>query len=339
MSTLNAFLNPLEFRHSSIIGNPRRSRLDLRHSLLSLISFCLVATGFAKSATSTSSAKSAAPAAWSVRQQPLRLVNGAPILFRVKAPVRLKSLQATWLGHDLTFAIDSSTGTWFAFAGVPLKTDPGDYPIALEAESAAGKPLSFQRNLHVYHAKHASVMISVPKKYVEPDPTQLEAIKKEEALKHDIFAKSAPERIWSGRFSPPVNAAVSDKFGTERKFNGTVQSVHQGLDYRVGAGTPVTAVNAGTVILAQPLFFEGNCVVLDHGQGLLTLYMHLSRIDVKEAHTIARGQAIGLSGATGRATGAHLHLAVRWQGTYLDPAILLTLPLPELRDRTDVGSN
>jgi murein DD-endopeptidase MepM/ murein hydrolase activator NlpD len=309
--------------------------------LLPPLLFVLLAlpTGVAAASSSRLSTKPSARATWSVRYQPLRLVNGVPVLIRVKAPAKLQSLHGTWLGHDLSFAVDGSSGTWFALAGVPLDTAPGDYPLTLDAQSAAGEPLAFQPSLHVFHARHASLTLSVPKQYVEPDPRQLEEIKKEETLKHETFAKSAPEREWSGRFSPPVRAAMSDRFGTERKFNGTVQSVHQGLDYRVGPGTPVKAVNAGTVLLAQPLFFEGNCVVVDHGQGLLSLYLHLSRIDVKEGDAIGRGQRIGLSGATGRATGAHLHLAVRWQGSYLDPATLLTLPLPELRVRKEIGSN
>jgi murein DD-endopeptidase MepM/ murein hydrolase activator NlpD len=82
------------------------------------------------------------------------------------------------------------------------------------------------------------------------------------------------------------------------------------------------------VILARPLFFEGNCVVIDHGQGLLTLYLHLSKFLVKEGDDVEKGQPIGLSGGTGRATGPHLHLAVRWQGVYLDPQVLLKLNLP-----------
>jgi len=285
-------------------------------------------------ATPQSSLKSPPRTGWSIRCQPARLLNGIPVLFRVKPPVKLNSLHGSWIGHDFTFAFDDSTRTWFALAGVTLDTAPGDYPLALEAENVKGEQLTFEHTFHVFQAKHLSVALSVPKKYVEPDPQQLEEIKQEETLKHDIFTKSSADRVWSGRFSPPVMAATSDRFGTERKFNGTVQSVHQGLDYRAGAGTPVKAINAGTVILAQPLFFEGNCVVLDHGQGLLSLYLHLSRIDVKEGDAARRGQKIALSGATGRATGAHLHLAVRWQGNYLDPAVLLSLPLPELRGKS-----
>jgi murein DD-endopeptidase MepM/ murein hydrolase activator NlpD len=129
-------------------------------------------------------------------------------------------------------------------------------------------------------------------------------------------------------FLPPVKAAASDVFGTRRTFNGEVQSVHQGLDYAARAGTPVRAVNAGTVLLARPLFFEGNCLVLDHGQGLLTLYMHLSKIEVEEGKQVKRGQRLGRVGGTGRATGPHLHLGVRWQREYLNPATLLKFKLP-----------
>ena len=111
--------------------------------------------------------------------------------------------------------------------------------------------------------------------------------------------------------------------------------MHQGLDYAVPSGTPVAAVNNGTVLLARPLYFEGNCVVLDHGQGLLTLYMHLSEIKVTEGEKIERGEEIGLSGGSGRATGPHLHLAVRWQGIYLNPATLLGLNLPKFDESSD----
>ena len=95
------------------------------------------------------------------------------------------------------------------------------------------------------------------------------------------------------------------------------------------SGTSVTAVNRGQVILARSLFFEGNCVVIDHGQGLLSLYLHLSKFSVKEGDAVEKHQQIGRSGGTGRATGPHLHLAVRWQGVYLNPQVLLGLRLPE----------
>ena len=176
--------------------------------------------------------------------------------------------------------------------------------------------------------KYPEVKLTVSKQYTAPSPEQLEIIKQDQEIKHKAFAEITPEREWSGKFAAPVDAPVSDVFGTRRVFNGVTKSVHQGLDFRVPPATPVFAINAGKVILARPLYFEGNCVVLDHGQGLLTLYLHLSELKVKEGDSVKRGQEIGLSGATGRATGPHLHLAVRWQGAYLDPAVLLRLSLP-----------
>jgi murein DD-endopeptidase MepM/ murein hydrolase activator NlpD len=156
-------------------------------------------------------------------------------------------------------------------------------------------------------------------------------------IKHEAFNKITPEREWSGMFAAPVNAPSSDIFGTRRVFNGVTKSVHQGLDYRVASGTPVMAINSGTVLLARFLYFEGNCVVIDHGQGLLSLYLHLSELKVKEGEHVDRGEEVGLSGATGRATGPHLHLAVRWQGVYVNPAVLLRLPLPEANIKTAAG--
>ena len=239
----------------------------------------------------------------------------------------LKSLTGTWLGHEIVF--DESGRGWFALAGVSLETKPGSYPFILEGVMVNEKRTTFRKNFVVGHAKYPVIQLTVSKQFTEPNPEQVEKIKADQEVKHKTFSQSTPEREWSGRFSPPVDAQTSDVFGTRRVFNGATKSVHQGLDYRVGPGTPVSAVNAGTVILARPLYFEGNCVVLDHGQGLLSLYLHFSEIKVKEGDRVERGQLLGLSGATGRATGPHLHIAVRWQGVYLNPAALLSLRLPE----------
>ena len=135
---------------------------------------------------------------------------------------------------------------------------------------------------------------------------------------------------WSGSFRPPLDTVVSEGFGTHRTFNRKLASIHRGLDYHAAPGTPVTAANAGEVVLARELFYEGNCVIVDHGLGFATIYMHLSQLGVKEGQRVEKGQEIGLSGATGRATGPHLHVAARWEGAYLDPAQLWTLRLPEL---------
>jgi len=265
---------------------------------------------------------------WSVRCQPSRLINGSPILFQVSAPAKLESLSGRWFEHEVFFSFDLRSKTWFGIAGVSVETHPGRYVLALEGKDTAGITLSIQRSIVVGKARYRRIAVSVPKQFTEPSPEQLQEIKEEQTLKHDVFSRVEAQREWSGRFAPPVEAPISDVFGTARVFNGQVQSIHQGLDYGVPAGTSVAALNQGTVILARLLFFEGNCVVLDHGQGLLTIYMHLSKIEVKEGDHVARQQEIALSGGSGRATGPHLHIAVRWQGIYVDPATLLGLKLP-----------
>jgi len=263
-----------------------------------------------------------------VRWQPTAPVNGSPVVFRVTSRERLQSLSGQWLEHEVFFSSDVRGKLWYGIAGASLETRPGHYLLELKGATITGQPVSFQKPILVGKGKYHSIVASVPKQYTEPNAEQLQKIDQDKALKERAFARITSEREWAGRFHPPVKAQVSDVFGTSRIFNGRVQSVHQGLDYAVPKGTPVAALNSGTVLLAQSLFFEGNCVVLDHGQGLLTLYMHLSKIEVKEGEPVASGQKIGLSGGTGRATGPHLHVAVRWQGVYLNPATLLSLQLP-----------
>ena len=249
-------------------------------------------------------------------------------MFQVRPPARLTGLSAKWLEHEVSFSYDAATKAWYGIAGVSLETRPGNYDLELKGTTSRGSEISFSRKITVRRAKYPSVAVTVAKRYTEPSPEQVERIRQDKTVKQDAFRHTDPEREWSGKFRPPVDASVSDVFGTRRTFNGKVQSMHQGLDYAVPQGTPVAALNAGTVLLASPLYFEGNCVVLDHGQGLLTLYLHLSEIEVKQGERVERGQEIGLSGGTGRATGPHLHVAVRWQGVYLNPATLLTFKLP-----------
>jgi murein DD-endopeptidase MepM/ murein hydrolase activator NlpD len=290
-------------------------------AFLALALLALTANSAATDAPSTASH-------WTVVTQPTRLVNGTPLVFRVTTPKPVRTLSANWLGHQIEFTFDATHKQWFALAGVSLETKPEAYPLELQAQDTAGKVISFEAKFRVERQRYPRAVLKVPPRYTAPSPEDQQEIEKDKATKDAAFKTLSPDREWQGSFAPPVKAAISDVFGVERVFNGSVQSTHQGLDFRVPAGTSVAAVNSGRVILAQPLFFEGNCVVIDHGQGLLTLYLHLSRFSVKEGDNVKKGQEIGRSGGTGRATGPHLHLAVRWQGVYLNPQVLLRLNLP-----------
>ena len=278
----------------------------------------------------SNSGPQALAASWTVRTLPAKLVNGSPVLFRVKPPRRVESLSASWLGHNLPFTYDAASKTWFALAGVGFETAPGVYSLALTAERTGAYKLIFSRKLAVGAGKYPKIKaeLSVEHKFTEPTPEQQKEIAEGQEIKKEFLNRVTEDREWSGSFTPAAEAAVSDVFGSERIFNGKTSSPHLGEDFRVPSGTPVRAMNDGTVLLARPLYFGGNFVVLDHGQGFLTLYLHLSEFKVKEGEQVKRGQVIGLSGGTGRATGPHLHVAVRWQGMYLDPARLTELALP-----------
>lgn len=271
-------------------------------------------------------------APWAVTARPPKLLNGAPVLFEVHSPAKLNSLTGTWLGHQLTFGYDASRKTWFALAGASFETKPGKYTLDMTGEIAKTKePVHVKKAFTVGSAVYPKikVQLAVEKKFTAPSPEQEAQIAESVKIKQEYLGHITPDREWRGNFAAPVDASTSDVFGSQRIFNGVAQREHQGLDYRVPTGTPVHAMNEGTVLLARFLYFEGNCVVIDHGQGLLTLYFHLSELKVKEGDPIERGQEIGLSGGTGRATGPHLHVAVRWQSTYLDPARLIQLALPQ----------
>jgi biotin carboxyl carrier protein len=270
----------------------------------------------------------AQPAAPRLTVEPARLVNGSPCVFRVRSATPLQSLTGSFSGKKVSFDFDPAGGEWVALAGVDYDAKPGAHLLALEGVTRGGGRVAFSESVTVAKGFYRTTTLTVPRQYVEPDAETLRRIQREREVKAEAFRTSDPERLWSGAFAAPVKNVTTAEYGSARTYNGVRQSVHQGLDYRASTGTPVAAVNGGRVVLARDLFFEGGCVVIDHGQGLMTIYMHLSEFKVQEGDRVERGQVIALSGGTGRATGPHLHLAVRWQGLYLDPATLLRLQLP-----------
>jgi murein DD-endopeptidase MepM/ murein hydrolase activator NlpD len=255
---------------------------------------------------------------------------GSPELFRVSAPAGA-TVEGEWLGHKLEFFRGRDGQAWYALAGVDVEAPVGPSTLRLVARLVEGGAMDLSRNVEILPAHYRTGTLTVAPKFVEPPPDEMARIKAEVDLKAKVFAASAVEPLWSGDFRAPVKAAPTDSFGTRRTFNGTLASVHKGMDFRAAMGTPVRAGNSGVVVLARPLYYEGNCVVIEHGLGLFTISMHLSRIDVHEGQHVSLGERIGLSGATGRVTGPHLHWAVRWQDAYLDPAKLLRMDLSRAR--------
>lgn len=256
--------------------------------------------------------------------------TGSPELIRVIAP-GAANVAGEWLGRKLLFFRSHDRRVWIALAGVDVEDSVGPSSLQITIYGTNRIQNSLSRTVEVLPAHYSTGTLTVAPNFVEPSSEELQRIKTEQQLKEKVFATSASEPLWSGDFRAPVSAPPTDSFGTRRIFNGKLASVHKGMDFRARTGTPVRASNSGVVVLARPLYYEGNCVVVDHGLGVFTLSMHLSRIDVHEGQSVATGERLGLSGATGRVTGPHLHWAVRWQGAYLDPAKLLRLDLSALR--------
>jgi hypothetical protein len=258
---------------------------------------------------------------------PAMVEAGSPELIRISAP-DAERVEGEWLGRKIDFF---RRGTeWFALAGVDVEAPVGPSTLHITA-SQNGHTEDLSRSIEIHAAHYRTGSLSVSPKFVQPPTEALKEIEEESRIKAKVFASSAPEPLWNGDFRAPVKAQPTDSFGTRRMFNGKLASIHKGADFRAAKGTPVRAGNSGVVVLARPLYFEGNCVVIDHGMGLFTESMHFSRIDVKEGQHVKTGDLLGLSGATGRVTGPHLHWAVRWEGAYLDPLKLLQLNLNGVR--------
>ena len=266
----------------------------------------------------------------SVTFAPAVVAVGSPELIRVEA-VDAAGVDGEWLGRKLEFFRgldrDHDRRAWFALAGVDVEAPVGPSQLKITVRLTQGGLRDLTRTVEIHLAHYRTESLSVAPGFVSPGPEALKQIASENELKAKVFAVSAPQPLWAGRFHAPVTAPPTDSFGVRRIFNGKLASIHKGMDFHAATGTPVHAGNSGVVVLARPLYYEGNCVVIDHGLGLFTLSMHLSRIDVQEGQRVATGDRLGLSGATGRVTGPHLHWAVRWQGAYLDPAKLLRLDL------------
>ena len=264
--------------------------------------------------------------------EPNDLHQGSPAFFSVELDRVPTRVSGTWIGKTLTFFRDpDNPKLWHALAGDDLGTDPGNYDLVLTAVVPGRGIAHLTKSITVAPGDFKTGDITVPENYVNPNDAEQKQIAGDEILKKRAWAHHTPHPLWSGDFVKPVPAASTPSFGESRILNEEHTSLHTGTDFPVKEGTPVVVSNSGVVVLTRDLFYEGNCVIVDHGQDLFTVYMHLSRIDVHEGDHIDKGARLGLSGASGRVTGPHVHMGVRWNGGWLDPVQLLALTLPKLQ--------
>jgi murein DD-endopeptidase MepM/ murein hydrolase activator NlpD len=260
--------------------------------------------------------------------KPDTLKQGSPILFTVELTKPATHVTGTFAGKTLTFFKGEDATVWHALAGDDLETKPDSYTLAVTA-TIAGRVVRDSKKIDIAAGTFKTGDIQVPDDFVNPSADDKRQISRDEVLKAHAYAHVAPKVLWSGDFVKPVPAPSTESFGESRILNEERSSLHRGTDFPVKEGTTVIASNAGVVVLAKPMFYEGNCVIIDHGDKFFTIYMHLSKMTVKEGDAVKKGERLGLSGATGRVTGPHMHMGVRWNGAYLDPVQLLSLTLPK----------
>jgi murein DD-endopeptidase MepM/ murein hydrolase activator NlpD len=205
---------------------------------------------------------------------------------------------------------------WVAAVGIPLNTELGPLSIRRPGER------SFSINIqdHAYREQRLTVK---NQSYVTPSQEQLDRIAKERVILDNALNNWREQELDSISLAPPVDGPRSSSFGLRRFFNEQPRSPHKGMDIAAATGEPILAPKDGIVTATGDFFFNGNTVILDHGQGFVTMYCHLSEIDVEYGQAIEAGKKIGEVGATGRVTGPHLHFGTYLNGTAVDPAILL----------------
>ncbi len=205
---------------------------------------------------------------------------------------------------------------------VPLSARPGEALLeAFRTPSERGRGFRFP--FRIRPGSFAEEALRVDPRHVRPSAKDLERIRREREELERIYAAGAPGPLWQGGFSAPVPGEVSGAFGTRRLFNGELVSRHNGVDFRAASGDPVAAAGSGVVRLGKELFYSGNAVIVDHGAGIFTSYSHLSRIEVTPGQRVARNEILGRVGATGRATGPHLHWGVKLNGVSVNPIAFL----------------
>ena len=224
----------------------------------------------------------------------------------------------TWFG-DQPVLVTSDHNQWYAVVGLPLDVAPGSHELRAKIGDET-KSLDFVVNAKHYPEQHITL----------EDTSKIELSAEDEArADRELAVIQELKHHWRAAQDTdlalilPVKGKLASRFGLRRFFNEEPRAPHAGLDMAVALGTPVKASARGTVLAVDDYFFNGRTIFVDHGNGLITMYCHLERIDVKTGETVRKGQRIGLSGMTGRATGPHLHWSVVLNGAMVDPELFI----------------
>lgn len=260
--------------------------------------------------------------------QPNDLVQGSPLFVTVEFEQPAVRVSGTFVKKSLSFFKTDDAKVWYALAGNDVETQPGTYTLNISAVLAGGRAGRASRQIEIGSGNFTTGTANVAEDYVQPNAAEQRQIAADTRLKARAYMHLLAKPQWSGSFVKPVKAESTPSFGETRVLNEEKTSEHRGTDFPANEGSLVAASNSGTVVLASELYYEGNCVIIDHGQHLFTIYMHLDKMTVKAGDKVKKGERIGISGKTGRVTGPHLHMSVRWDGAWIDPVKLIGLTLP-----------
>lgn len=264
--------------------------------------------------------------AMQVRVVPAQPRQGDVAVVFVSGVHSAREIEGSLAGRPLAFFPYGEE--YAALAGIDLESKPGKAAWRVGLVDAAGAPRKASGAVTVRSRKFAVQRLTLPKHLVDLDPDTERRAEAEAARLKTLYDTLSPERLWRGRFTRPVGGdGTGEGFGSRRIINNQPRAPHSGIDFTADRGTPVVAANRGRVALVADFFFGGRLVALDHGLGLYTLYMHLDGAGVPEGAVVERGQIIGTVGATGRATGPHLHFAAQLRRARVDPSDLFALPI------------
>jgi murein DD-endopeptidase MepM/ murein hydrolase activator NlpD len=224
--------------------------------------------------------------------------------------------EAQWMNERLFMVPSENAKAWIGFVGADLKLKPGSYPLVVKTTATGFRK---QIDLTVRSKDYGVRRLTLPKEMVELDAVTLERVRREAAIMKKALDAPPGAPQWKGPFVPPLGGEVVGRFGQASIINGLPRAPHSGVDLKAERGTPVVAINSGRVALTGEYFFNGLFVVVDHGGGIQSMYFHLDKILLQQGDRVMKGQIVGLVGATGRATGPHLHIGIRVNGARIDP--------------------
>jgi murein DD-endopeptidase MepM/ murein hydrolase activator NlpD len=255
-----------------------------------------------------------------------RAKQGGILALTLRSSVALSGARLFEGDREIAMEADEEGTLFRSLVGIDFRSAVGPRLLRVEATGSCGDEHRSSLEIRVSSGRFKTRRLRVAPGYVDVPPEELERVEEDRAKVGAVWAAGERRRLWNAPFRLPVDAAPRDNFGSRSVYNGKPRSSHDGVDLAAPAGTPVRAPAPAVVALAAELYFSGGTIILDHGGGLYTTYFHLSRIDVAEGDAIAPGQKIGAVGATGRATGPHLHWGARLHRSRVNPLDLLRLP-------------